>query len=331
MSELPSVTISMISFNDRAIIRPCLQSIRDQDYPQESVFIQLFDGGSTDNTVKIAEEFGATVIQRPDLRDTPNKRSAMALVEGHTDLRLFFSADNRFGSRSTLRKMVQAQERHKSLGLVTTRYAIVKEHKALSRYFALIGGSDPLVVFLGLNDRLAYDQSDLHPYGDILYQDDVTFLLKFDGRQHLFPTLGANGFLYSARDYSQSESARRALHIDMCFEANLTSERGFIFLRDETVHHKIDTPLFDFVKRRVFFASIYSEDDHQRSYEIYNPQTRFRCMLFVLFSILVLPNLVRSIKGFINTPDLAWFLHPLVCLAYAIGYCRLYVVKKFCS
>jgi hypothetical protein len=115
----------------------------------------------------------------------------------------------------------------------------------------------------------------------------------------------------------------------MCFEASLSSDRGFIFLRDETIHHKIDTPLLDFVKRRVFFASIYSEGDHHRLYEIYNPKTRFRCMLFVLCSILILPNLVRTLKGFAHKPDPAWFLHPIVCLAYALGYCRLYFVKKY--
>ena len=43
-----------------------------QDYPKEKLYVLLVDGGSTDNTLQIASNFGAKIISRPDLRDDPS-------------------------------------------------------------------------------------------------------------------------------------------------------------------------------------------------------------------------------------------------------------------
>ena len=327
MHGLPPVTISMISLNDEAIISKCLQSIRDQDYPQDKLFIQLFDGGSTDGTVEIAKSYGAKVILNPELKDNPAKRGSMALLQGNTELRLYFSADNRFGSKTTLKKMVEAQLKYDPLGVITQRYQCEANSSPLSRYFSLIGGTDPLVVFLRLNDRCAFDSSVCQGLGNIVSQDQDACLLHFSKSAKKFPTLGANGFLYKISDYRGSRYARKALHIDMCFEANLRSSRGFCVVLNETINHEISIPLFKFLKRRITFAKLYKYEPGVRNYEIYNSETRLRCILFAFYSLIMVPHLLRSIKGFSHKPDWAWFLHPLICLAYSLGYGHLFLEK----
>jgi len=59
MKELVSITIP--TYNSEKTLRRALQSIRAQTYP--NIELILIDSNSTDNTLKIAEDFGAKVYQ----------------------------------------------------------------------------------------------------------------------------------------------------------------------------------------------------------------------------------------------------------------------------
>jgi len=90
-----SVTVILITLNDQKIIGDCLSSIRRQKY-NGKIEILIVDGGSTDDTIKIADKFKARVISRPEWKDLPNKRSELGINSVQTDVVMFFSADNRF-------------------------------------------------------------------------------------------------------------------------------------------------------------------------------------------------------------------------------------------
>lgn len=55
MNELPKISLVTPSFNQGAYLEETLQSLVNQDYPNLEVIIQ--EGGSTDNSVEIAERF----------------------------------------------------------------------------------------------------------------------------------------------------------------------------------------------------------------------------------------------------------------------------------
>lgn len=63
--NLPTISVTIASFNGGEVIRDCLQSIRSQDYPPNKVEVIVADGGSTDNTVSTCQLFGVTVIPNP--------------------------------------------------------------------------------------------------------------------------------------------------------------------------------------------------------------------------------------------------------------------------
>ena len=314
---LPSVTVTMISYQDETIIETCLRSIREQDYPQDKVVIQLIDGGSTDRTADIAEKYGAIFKSMPELKDYASQRGGLAITTPSTELGLFFSADNRFGSPLTLSKMVAAYLETKPLGVSTLRYAHVRDDRAISRYFALNGGTDPLVVFLRLNDRLAYDEKS---WGIAFDADQYEFglLANFSSFRN-FPTIGANGFLYPTNMYKNSRYASDGLHIDMAYEASRTSKGGFAFVEGETIHHCIDTSVIAFVKRRVQYAGDYQFAE-KRLYKIFDSHSAFWCIVFAIYSITFIFPILRAIKGYFSKQDKAWFLHPIICFAFTVGY-----------
>ena len=58
----PNVTIIVAAYNSQETIEECLKSILAQNYPANSLEIIVMDGGSKDNTVKIAQQFPIKVF-----------------------------------------------------------------------------------------------------------------------------------------------------------------------------------------------------------------------------------------------------------------------------
>lgn len=325
IQRLPEVTFTMISYNDEAILADCLKSIRCQTYPQSKIHIKLFDGGSTDKTENIAKTFDAEFISLPNLVMRSDLRAGMAITFADTELTCFISADNRFVSKLTLQNMVSALIDEDVLGVSTLRFSVEPNDNTLSRYFALVGGTDPAVIALDLNDKLAHDQK-LWKLPNDSFEKNGRLLVTFMNKEHLFPTLGANGFLYKSSLYMNSTLAQNGFHIDMCLEASLNSKNGkFLFLKDHTIHHKIDCSLISMLKRRLLFASLYSVSDQLRIYNILNIKSAPRLALFVFKSLIFLPAIMRSIYGYYHKRDLAWFLHPIVSFCFAVIYVFLFI------
>jgi cellulose synthase/poly-beta-1,6-N-acetylglucosamine synthase-like glycosyltransferase len=64
-AEFPKVSIIVASFNNQDTIGECLTSIQAQNYPADHFEVIVMDGGSKDNTVKIAETFPVKVFSIP--------------------------------------------------------------------------------------------------------------------------------------------------------------------------------------------------------------------------------------------------------------------------
>ena len=319
-----TVSVVMISFNDENIIGDCLSSIRQQDYPQNLIEIVLVDGGSTDKTIDIASKYDAIIISRPDLRDKPSIRGGIALTRSKSDLVLFFSADNRLDENSALRMMVEGLQQSNAFAAESLRYGYRKSDPALSRYFALIGGTDPVAIALGKADRKPYDHSSWSGYGEAL--DCGSFYkVKFKKNTSKIPTLGANGFLFKRHVIENSKYAKSAFHIDMCAEAILNGHDTVLFFKNIHTTHYLDIKLLDFIKRRILYANMYQGEAGERIYKILDKTVYFKLFLYIIFSLTIIPSFLRSCKGFIAFRDFAWFLHPITCIAFTIGYGRMFI------
>ena len=59
MTERPTIDVVMSTFNEERYIDRCMEAVRGQDYPRESVRIWVVDGGSSDRTVELLERHAA--------------------------------------------------------------------------------------------------------------------------------------------------------------------------------------------------------------------------------------------------------------------------------
>lgn len=322
-----SITVSLVSYNDERILKDSLLSIREQDYNQNLVDILILDGGSIDNTIKIAEKYNAKVIYRPDLKYRPDIRAIMATTIPRTDLVFFYSADNRLQENDIFSRMVKVfEENNDVVACETLRYGRRDGDPILSRYFALIGGLDPIAIGLGKADRGPYDQKEWHSFG--LVEDHGNYYkVKFEADTSRIPTIGANGCLIRREYIQEMDCKDNSAHIDMCVSLIQKGHDTFAFIKDSHVLHYIDVPLIPFLKRRLSLASMYSAEKIKRIYSVFHKKDIWRLIwIIVTYTTFIFP-LVRSIRGYIKYRDRAWFLHPLLCFIFTVGY-GVQVIKK---
>lgn len=324
----PAVTVVMISYNDEAIINDCLKSIRKQDYPQNLIKIVMVDGGSLDGTFDIAKRYNVDVICRPDLRDSPNVRGGIALTIAETELVLFVSADNRLQEHDVLTQMVNSMSDHEIVGCETLRYGYNKTDPIISRYFALIGGADPIAVGLGKADRGPHDIVKWHGHGDV---DDCGYYYKvsFDKDVSKIPTLGANGFLFRKNLLSKATLMDHAYHIDMCVELILKGYNKFSFVKNRHIVHFLDMKLLSFLKRRLLYAKMYDGNEVSRIYSVYQSSDFVKLLVLIISNLTFIIPFIRSCKGYVRQRDISWFLHPVISFVFTVGYSVFFVRKIF--
>ena len=100
---MESISVLIPTLNAGRMLEGCLQSIAEQDYPKELVEIILPDGGSTDNTLEIAQKYTNKIYPNP--LKTGESGKAEALKHASGDIIAFIDSDNILPSLDWLRRM----------------------------------------------------------------------------------------------------------------------------------------------------------------------------------------------------------------------------------
>jgi cellulose synthase/poly-beta-1,6-N-acetylglucosamine synthase-like glycosyltransferase len=316
--SLPSVCFCLVSYNDEKVIGDALASIFSQDYPPVKLNVCIADGGSTDRTLEIIRQTKATVISRPDLKEQPHLRGDLAMSCIPSDILISFSADNRLLEPDALRKLVAPFADPEIAGAGSWRYGVRKGDPALCRYYALIGGADPIAVALGKADRLPHD-TDRWVLRGRAEDKGAYFKISFEADPAKVSTLGANGFAYRKAYLDAVGGMKDSLHMEACLRL---IEAGYKFAAVKGCHVvHLHGDLWASLKRRVGWAQLYSPQNLTRSYRVYDPKTdRLRLALLTLGFLTFLVPWLRAFKGWLRYRDPAWFLHPVVGFAFVASY-----------
>ncbi len=81
MGSLPFVSVIVPCYREKEFIGKCLDSLLENDYPAENPELLVYDGGSTDGTRDIAEEY-ARKHPFVKLRDNPDRFTPFAMNKG---------------------------------------------------------------------------------------------------------------------------------------------------------------------------------------------------------------------------------------------------------
>src|SRR3989339_1768526 len=140
---MPRLTLSMIVKNEEKYIKDCLESVKD--IADEIIII---DTGSTDDTIKIAESYGAKVYNFEWVNDFSAARN-FALGKSTGEWILYLDADERMDANSIheLKRIIGTSQR---VGYYCTVKSIDREEsRDNSMSYVRLFANSPEIKFVG--------------------------------------------------------------------------------------------------------------------------------------------------------------------------------------
>jgi len=179
---------------------------------------------------------------------------------------------------------------------------------ALNRYFALIGGNDSLCFYMGKNDKKSHL--------DIVER-------KFPFKVKCNKSYGDNGFFIKKEVICRTD-LDNYYHVDNANEAiadRRTASIGF------AIWHKTGGNIFSFFRKRYRYGLQHAFNKNRRWHlvDFRQPKDIVRLIWFVICSVTLVEPLILSFRGFLKIRDVAWFLHPVVCLMTLTTYSLLVI------
>lgn len=320
IKKWPSVSVAIATRNSQRTLTQCLESIRLQDYPS-FVEIVLADGGSIDKTVEIAKKFKARVINVPEEKQNAEYNKGVAVNSAKNDILVMIDHDNILPHKNWLKKMIKPLLEDKEIfGSGVLRFHHDKKMSLIDRYSALLGGTDPLVFFFNKSAHQSYLFGGFHLKGKLLEDKGDYYKIRLNPQG--IPALGGNGSilrrnLLSLADSSPDHFFHIDIHVDLTKKGYLT----YAFVKD-TIVHLTGNSFLPFLRRRRYFIEKYHFEDHlKRRYSVYDSKKdKLALVAFTLYASSLLLPLIDSVRGFIKVKDVAWFVHPFMCLGILIVY-----------
>lgn len=309
----PQVSVIIPTLNSGKTLEYCLRSIRFQNYDQKQIKILIIDGGSKDNTLKLAKKYSCQILTNPLVTGEAGK--AIGIKKSTSEYIALIDSDNILPSPDWLNKMLQPLiAEHKIIGSEPWEYTYRHDGGFIERYAALTGVNDPYTLIAGNYDRL-----------NVLSGKWTTLKLKIKdfpeyqivklSPHTLLPTIGANGTIYRRSFLKQYFHGNYYFDIDIISEALNKSTRHFYFAKVKIgiIHSFCESSIKKFYKKQLRRATDLYYYQDQRSYPLAK-KNYLSSILFTLYVVTVVPLLFDTVKGYIRQPDNAWFFHPLACL-----------------
>ncbi|MGI5867818.1 MAG: glycosyltransferase [Kiritimatiellia bacterium] len=330
----PATRISILipTLNSGRTLRPCLDAIREQDYPAEAVEIVIADAGSTDDTIDIARECGVTRIVPNGLKTgEAGKSAAAAAADG--DILALIDSDNILPGPDWLARMVAPFADPDVAASEPLHYTRRVDDGDLTRYFAMLGMTDPLCLFIGNYDRytaITGKWTEI-PLETVDQGDWIKVALQSGAPM---PTIGANGFLIRRNVLDAVAWRPYWFDVDVLRDVAAAAPDGRVHMAKVKcgIVHLYCQTFAEFArkqKRRVRDFLYFSPVRERAVVPAERKRLVSGIIKFSLSTITVVPLLIQRIRGNRRTPDPAWSLHVPACFVTLWIYGTAFIGKCF--
>lgn len=311
--KYPVISVIIPCYNSENRLPECIDSIFMQDYPRDKIEIIIVDDDSTDKTVELAKKYNCKVVKN----GTHNiERGKSIGVEHSTGEYIFLiDDDNRLPHSHWLRTLVETVIREKCVGGQASYFDYQKNDTLANRYAALYAVNDPTCIYLHKRDKLMQIEKKWTLPGEIIKKTKLYWKIKFNPDNLL--TIGSQGFLIKKELLMKTSWSPYLYHMDVNMELVRQGYNTYIMLRDTVIHKHSDSVEHFVGKLKRNIRLFYSENEY-RTYT-YNISFGQMIRLGLTMGIPIVP-LLESIRGYCIQPDIAWFLHPVICFRVAIIY-----------
>lgn len=308
------ITIIIPTLNESRRLFKCLSSIRDQCCPDFIVHIIVVDDYSSDNTVDIAESFGAQIITS-GYRDI-EKSKFIGLQYVSTSLVCFMDADNYFPTINWLQDTRRALLSHPdAVGAQSAWFVHSPTDSIANRYCSLMGCMDPAIYYLCARDRLAHSEGEWRLGSSTTVGHDNYWLVQLSLSN--IRTFGSQAFLTYTIYCHQSASQERFYHIDYIYSRCVSGTASIVILKN-TIGHDGCSGIRNLLGKLYRNITLYNNaTDRLFKYNLsWNRQLRTGLILLT-----ILKPLYDSIRHFYIGPrDVAYLVHGYISFCVGVMY-----------
>lgn len=313
---LPSISIIIPTYNEESRLPFCLGSIRAQNYPQENLEIIVVDDNSTDATIDIARQYNCK-LQLNGFRNIERGKS-IGFQSASCEYILLIDADNILPDVDWLNTCVTAYlENPEIFGVEAIWFEHKNFHSLADRYCELFGINDPFVYYLKNQDKMGWFNNEWNLKGSVLKNTENYYIVEFNKTN--CPTVGSQGFLTKKILFEKISTWPYLFHMDSQLE--LIEQNGnvgrYAFIKKGIIHLHSKSTLQLIKKLHRNITLFYKQKDIRKyKYNINMPKLFFTTILMIT----IIRPLYDAIKGCVKKPDVAWFLHPLLCVLVPFMY-----------
>lgn len=330
---LHGVSIIIPTLDSQRTINNCLESIAKQDYAKRNMEVLILDGGSTDDTMEIANKYKHLNLKFIDsgFKDNMEARRQIGFKKAKFDLIAIVDSDNYLGGVDWISRMEEPLRRYGDLiGSFTLHYQYDPDQTLFNRYVALFGGHDPVAYYLKKTDRLKWTQKYWSRKNQVIKATKRYFIVEFNKND--FPTLGCNGFLIRKDNINYKDlKPEEFFHTDILFDL-LGDMKGRYAVVDVPLTHDTGATITNSIKKRIEYMSLHSVNlAHLRRYKVFNEKSHkdwINLTKYVLYTVTFIQPIFESVSGYMRLRDRAWFLHPVVCWYFLFGYIYAVSISK---
>lgn len=142
--ESIDVTVVMPTLNAEKTLQSSLASLKRQSYPQEKIHILIVDGGSTDCTESIAQQYGCTILHNRKQQQEYGKLIGIQAAESR--YLMFLDADEELENKDDLKRKIDAFVETSVPFLWSSGYKKPPGASFINEYINLF--SDPFAFFM---------------------------------------------------------------------------------------------------------------------------------------------------------------------------------------
>ena len=305
MKQLPKFSFSLPVYNASSCLEECLKSIFSQDYPQDKIEVLLVDGGSTDNTLKIAKQFPVRIFDNPKrLADFGAKISAKNATG---DLFVIFAADNALVGRDWLRSVAKIFLKDDKLCALWGRMISGPNDYPVNKYYTLIQ-NDPLSFFANKNLENYVKRAQ----GEKL-ENRMAYVFKVDIARPLI--WGANGLVYRTELVRDIILREGFVADNDVFQIMVEAGNNKVaFIPQLNIYHHHVKSIKQWMKKwqRDFVFHFLKHQDSRNMRWVFDRNFKKKLALWMLYSGVPIFSFTHSTYLMIGDKNIYWLYHPVI-------------------
>ena len=168
-NSLPYISIIIPVRNGKGRLESCLSSIQKQTYPKDRYEVIVANGRSTDQTIEIAKEFGAVVVDNPGIIQAAGKNAAIKAAKGEL---LAFTEDDCILPPDWL-AMAEKYMRDDSVAGIGGPTLLPNSSTEFSKAVFILFRFASSLGYSVQSDVLLFDEAKDLPGGNVIYRTQV--------------------------------------------------------------------------------------------------------------------------------------------------------------